>query len=402
MPAIEIKKGVYWVGAFDWDLRLFEGPIYHTPNGVSYNAYLIIDDEITLVDSVESRFFGEMLEKIESLTPISKIDHVIINHVEPDHSGAFPDMMKLMPSAKIHCTQKAKEALLKYYYGEEYDYNVVKTGDVLNIGKRNLHFIESRMLHWPDNMMTFVPEDKLLLSNDAFGQHLASSHLFDDENDMEMVMREAKTYYANILMPFAPLLIRKIEEIQKMDLDMDMIAPSHGVVFRKDPGRIIDAYLKWAKPEMKKKAIIIYETMYESTMKMARAIVDGLSSEDIEVKLYKADSSDFTSIFSEIVDAKALLIGSSTFNNGMIPQIGYFLEELVGLKPRGKIGAAFGSYGWGKGAVKKIEARMKEMGADLVEEGLEIQYAPSGEELKACYEYGKSIGKKIQESCGNK
>jgi flavorubredoxin len=184
-----------------------------------------------------------------------------------------------------------------------------------------------------------------------------------------------------------------------MNLDMDMIAPAHGVVFREDPGRIIEAYLKWAKPEMKKKAVIIYETMYESTTKMARAIVEGLSSEDIEVKLYKAESSDFTSIFSEIVDAKAILIGSSTFNNGMIPQISYFLEEAVALKPRNKIGAAFGSYGWGKGAVKKIEARMKEMGAELVEDGLEIQYAPSQDELKICFEYGKTIGKKIQDTC---
>lgn len=401
MPAIEIKKGIYWVGAFDWDLRKFEGPIYHTPNGVSYNAFLIIDDEITLVDTVESDFFGEMIEKIESIVPVSRIDHVIINHVEPDHSGAFPEMMEKIPNAKIHCTQKAKEALLKYYYGEAYDYHVVKTGDVLNIGSRTLHFIESRMLHWPDNMMTYVPEEKLLLSNDAFGQHLASSHLFDDENDMDLVMREAKTYYANILMPFAPLLTRKIDEIVKMGIDIDMIAPSHGVVFRKDPNRIVEAYLQWAKPVMRKKAIIVYETMYESTAKMARAIVDGLASEDIEVKLYKADSSDFTAIFSEVVDAKAVLVGSSTFNNGMIPQVAYFLEELVALKPRDKIGAAFGSYGWGKGAVKRIEGRLGELGAEIVQPGLEIQYAPSVEELKTCVEFGKAVGQKIQSLCSD-
>jgi flavorubredoxin len=394
LSAREIKKGIYWVGAVDWNKREFHGPTYHTHRGTSYNSYLIIDEKVTLVDAVDEDFVDIMLENINSVIDVSKIDYVVVNHVEPDHSGAFPKVMEHIPNAKVFCSAKGKDGMKAHYFGD-YDYNIVKTGDVVNIGKRSLKFIEAPMLHWPDSMFTYIEEEKLLMPNDAFGQHMAFSHIFDDENDMDVVMNEAKNYYANILMPFSPLITKKIDEIVNMGLEIDMIAPSHGIIWRTHPEKIIDTYLKWAKGETERKAVIVYDTMWGSTTKMAHAILDGLVSEGVEVKLYKASVSDITHVIGDILDAKALLVGSSTINNTMIATIGYFLEEIIGLKPRGKIGASFGSYGWGKGAVANIEKKMKEMGIKLTHEGLQIKYVPTEEDLKKCYELGKEIGKMI-------
>jgi len=393
LPAIKIKDNIYWVGAVDWDLRQFHGPAYHTKRGTTYNAYLILDDQITLVDCVDENFFDVMLENIRNITDVSKIDNVVINHVEPDHSGAFPKLMKHIPDAKVYCTEKGKEGMELHYYGD-YNYITVKTGDKINTGKKTLTFIEAPMLHWPDSMFTYVGEDKLLLPNDAFGQHLAVSHIFDDENDINVLMDEAKNYFANILTPFSSLIIKKIEEIVKMGLEIDMIAPSHGVIWRSNPDKIINQYLKWAKGDTRRKAVIVYDTMWGSTTKIARAILDGLAMEGVETKIYRASKSNMTDVIGEILDAKALLVGSPTINNTMLADIGYFLEEMVGLKPRNKIGLAFGSYGWSKGAVKNIEKRMKEMNVDLME-GVEIRYVPTEEELNRCYEIGRELGRKI-------
>lgn len=394
MPAVEIKKGIYWVGAVDWNKRQFHGPTYHTHRGTSYNAYLIVDEKITLIDTVDEDFVDVMIENIKEIIDITKIDHVVVNHVEPDHSGGFPRLMEYIPNAKVFCSEKGEEGMRLHYFGD-YDYNVVKTGDIINIGKRNIKFIEAPMLHWPDSMFTYIEEEKILMPNDAFGQHMAFSHLFDDENDMEAVMEEAKYYFANILMPFSSLIIKKIDEIMKMNLEIDMIAPSHGVIWRNNPNKIIEDYVRWAKGEVKRKAVIVYDTMWGSTTKMAHGILDGLVSEDVEVKLYRISISDLTKVIGEILDSSALIIGSSTINNTMIATLGYFLEEIGGLKPKGKLGAAFGSYGWGRGAVAKIEERMKKMGINLIHEGLEIKYVPTEEDLKKCYELGKELGKKI-------
>ncbi|WZL74423.1 flavodoxin domain-containing protein [Clostridiaceae bacterium 35-E11] len=394
MSAKEIKRGIYWVGAVDWDIRKFHGPSYHTHKGTSYNAYLIIDEKVTLIDIVDVDFVDEMIENIKQIIDPSKIDYVVINHVEPDHSGGFPKIMEHTPNAKVFCSKNGKDAMIHHYFGD-YQYEIVKTGDVISLGEKSIKFIEAPMLHWPDSMFSYIEEAALLMPNDAFGQHLASSNLFDDQNDMCEVMEEAKKYYANILMPFSPLVVKKIEEIVKMELKIDMIAPSHGIIWRSHPEKIIEKYMSWGKGETERKAVIAYDTMWHSTEKMARAIVDGLVSEGVEVKLYKISTTDANDIITETLDAKAVLVASSTINNTMIPHVAYFLEELMGLKPRNKIGAAFGSYGWGKGAVANIEKKMKEAGIKLVKEGLQIKYVPTEEDLKACFEYGKEIGKMI-------
>lgn len=395
MSAVEIKKGIYWVGAVDWDIRQFHGPSYHTTRGTTYNAFLVIDEKITLVDVVDADFVDVMLDNIKQIVDPSKIDYIVLNHVEPDHSGGFPKLMEIASNAKVFCSKNAKDAMMHHYFGD-YTYNIVKTGDVLELGKRSIKFVEAPMLHWPDSMFSYIEEESLLFPNDAFGQHLASTSRFDDENDMCIIMEEAKRYYANILMPFNSLVVRKIEEIVKMGLKIDMIAPSHGIIWRSSPEKIIEKYMEWGKGETKRKAVIAYDTMWNSTEKMARAILDGLAEEGVETKLYRISKSDVNDIMTDILDAKAVFVGSSTINNTMVPDVAYFLEEMVGLRPVKKIGVSFGSYGWGKGAVANIEKRMKDGGIQLVKDGLQIKFVPTEEDIKACYELGREIGKMIE------
>lgn len=394
MSTIEIKKGIHWVGTVDWNIRNFHGPAYHTQRGTSYNSYLILDEKITLVDFVDIHFVEEWIRKIQQIIDPSEIDYIIVNHIEPDHSGGFPKIMEYASNAKIFCSQKGKEGLMAHYPGE-YRFEVVQTGDCIHLGERTIQFIEAPMLHWPDSMFTYIEEEKLLMPNDAFGQHIAFSKIFDDENDQCIVFEEAKKYYANILTPFSSLVVKKIEEIVKMGLEIDMIAPSHGVIWRSYPDKIIEKYMQWGKGESERKAVIVYDTMWNSTEKMANAIMEGLMSEGVDVRLYRSSITDTNDIITEILDAKAVLVASSVINRTMLPDVAYFLEELAGLKPKDKIGASFGSYGWSKGAVANIEKKMKEAGIKLVKEGLEINYVPMKEDLKVCFEYGKEIGKMI-------
>ena len=322
---------------------------------------------------------------------------MVANHVETDHSGSISEILKLAPKAKVFGTARCKEGLRKHYFGN-WDFQVVKTGDEVNLGERSLRFIEAPMLHWPDSMFTYIEKDALLLPNDAFGQHLATSKRFDDEVDDNILMWEAAKYYANILWPFSPLVIRKIEEVQKLGLKIKMIAPSHGVIWRSNPGKIVGAYLRWAKGEVKRRILVVYDTMWGSTEKMARAMIEGIGSEGVEVTLFRLPFSDRGDIIAELLDAKGILIGSSTINNSILLTLAPFLEELVGLKPRNKIAAAFGSYGWGGGAVKTIEEQLKRVGMEIAAPALAINWVPDKDETKKCFEFGKEFAKKVMET----
>jgi flavorubredoxin len=397
MSPIRVLENIYWVGAVDWNVRNFHGFTYSTHRGTTYNAYIIKDERTALIDSVYGPFSNEMIERIREIIDPSKIDYIVANHVETDHSGSISQILRLAPKAKILGTFKCKEGLQKHYFGN-WDFQVVKTGDEVSLGERSLKFIEAPMLHWPDSMFTYVEKDALLLPNDAFGQHLATSKRFDDEVDEEMLMGEAAKYYANILWPFSPLVIRKIDEVQKLGLKIKMIAPSHGVIWRSNPGRIIEAYLRWAKGEAKSRILVVYDTMWGSTEKMAKAMIEGISSEGVEASLFRLPFSDRGDIIKELLEAKGLLIGSSTINNSILPTVAPFLEELVGLRPRNKIAAAFGSYGWGGGAVKTIEGRIKEAGMAVVASALAIQWVPDEDEIRRCFEFGKEFAKKVIET----
>ena len=395
LPPVKVLENIYWVGAVDWNKRHFHGFTYSTHRGTTYNAYLIVDKKVALVDTVQHSFADEMIERIKEIIDPSKIDYIIANHVESDHSGSIAEIMKLAPKATVIGTANCQKGLEKHYFGN-WDFKVVKTGDTLNLGERTLSFLEAPMLHWPDSMFTYIEKDALLLSNDGFGQHLATSQRFDDEVDQTVLMWEAAKYYANILWPYSTLVTRKIEQVQKLNLKIDMIAPAHGIIWRKDPMKIVKAYLKWASGEAKKTILIVYDTMWESTEKMAKAMLEGIISEGVEAKLYRLPFSDNGDIIGELLETKALLVGSSTINNGILPTVAPFLREMEGLRPRNKLAAAFGSYGWGGGATATIEKSLKSAGMELVAPAMTVNWVPNKDELQKCYDYGKEFAKKVK------
>jgi len=395
VAAIKILSDIYSVGAVDWNVRNFHGHTYTTKRGTTYNAYLIIDEKIALVDTVLGSFSRELFDNIRQVIPIEKIDYVIANHVETDHSGALPELMKLIPKAKVLGTLKCKEGLYRNYYGD-WDFQVVKSKDTLKLGKRSLAFLEAPMIHWPDSMFTYCPEEKLLMPNDAFGQHYATSERFDDEVDPCALMDEAEKYYSNILWPLGSVILRKIEEVQKMNLPIKMIAPSHGIIWRRDPGKILSSYISWAKGEIRPKVVVVYETMWQSTEKMAHKMVEGITDAGVEVKLFNVSTDDRTEIVKEMFTARGFLFGSSTHDNDMLPNIAGFLEFVKGFKAKNRIAAAFGSYGWAGGAVKEMEEVIKESGIQLVQPGLSVKYVPDENEIKLCYEFGRDFAKRVK------
>ncbi|RLI20502.1 FprA family A-type flavoprotein [Candidatus Bathyarchaeota archaeon] len=396
MPRIELADNIYWVGVIDWNIRDFHG--YTTRRGTTYNAYLIIDEKKALVDTVKHTFSNELIRKIKEITNVEDLDYIIVNHVEMDHSSSLPEIIKYAKNAEIIASQRGKDALIKHY-GENLNIKTVKTGDELKLGDRTLRFIEAPMLHWPDSMFTYVIEDEILMPNDAFGQHLATSQRFDDEVDQHILMEEAAKYYANILMPLASLIVRKIQELTQMRIPIKMIAPSHGVIWRANPSKIIKAYLDWSRGKTENKAVIVYDTMWGSTEKMARAIADGLATQGIKVKLFKLRSSDDSDIVTEILDAKAVIVGSPTLNNSVFPSVAAFLTYITGLKPKGKIWAFFGSYGWSGGAVKKMKSIVSEAGFKVYEQAPEVRYVPTKRELDECRKLGIEIANKIKVAC---
>jgi anaerobic nitric oxide reductase flavorubredoxin len=394
MVKVTLKDGVYWVGVIDWNIRDFHG--YITNRGSTYNAYLIQDEKTALIDTVKHQFSEELVRKIKEIIPFEKIDYIIVNHVEMDHSSSLPEIAKLAVNAKILSSVRGKDELIEHY-GKEFErVETVKSGDEVKLGGKTLRFVEAPMLHWPDSMFTYLVEDKILMPNDAFGEHLASSERFDDEVDQHILMEEATMYYANILMPLSPLIVRKIQEVIAMHIPIDMIAPSHGIIWRKDPMKIVNAYLDWSQRAIKNKIVIVFDTMWNSTDKMARAIGEGAASQGVDIKLLKLRSYAISEAMTEILDAKAVLVGSPTLNNQMFPTLSSFLTYATGLKPKNKLWSFFGSYGWGGGAVKSMAKVAKEAGFDVVEPGLEIKFVPDEEDLKKCFEFGQQIAQKIK------
>ena len=395
MPAVKIAENIYWVGVVDWNIRSFHGPAFHTPYGTTYNSYLIIDDKVTLVDGVYGPFAEELLANIREVVDPAKIDILVVNHIESDHSGAIPHVMDIVPNAKVICTRQGKIGLEKHYF-KQWDFQIVKTNDTINLGHYNLQFIEAPMLHWPDSMFTYIPEAELLLSNDAFGQHLATSQRYADEVEQGLLMSEAAKYYANILLPFSDLILKKVAEIGALGIKISQIAPSHGLIWRKDPSKIINAYVEWAKGATKQKAVIIYDTMWNSTEKLARSILDGLVSEGFEVKLYKANVSDRNQVIADMLDASVVFFGSSTINNGYLPTLAPYLDEMKGLKPKGKLVGCFGSQGWGGGAVKHMEEAVAQAGMVLAFKAPVIKWVPTPEELQSFFALGVDAAKQAK------
>jgi len=393
MVGVEIVRDIFWVGVVDWNIRDFHG--YFTRRGTTYNAYLLKDEKNVLVDTVKHTFAAELERNISEIVGLDELDYIIVNHLEMDHSSALPRIVEKAKNAKVIVSQRGKNAFIRHY-GEEIDVETVKTGDQLKVGRRTLTFIEAPMLHWPDSMFTYVVEDAVLMSNDAFGQHLATSKRFDDEVDGAILMEEATKYYANILMPLWKPIARKIEEVVAMGVPIKIIAPSHGIIWRSDPMKIVSAYKSWSGGATKNKAVIVYDSMWGSTTLMARAIAEGISSRGLEVKFFKLRESDMTDIVAEILEAKTVVVGSPTINTSMFPSVGSFLTYIGGLKPVGKTWAFFGSYGWGGGAVKQMAEMARRAGFDVYDRSMEVQYVPTGQELKECFDFGREVAEKAK------
>jgi len=394
----EVAKDVYWVGAIDWNVRHFHGYTYTTHRGTTYNAYLILDEQIALVDAVDAAFTEEMLSRIREVVDPADIRWVIVNHGELDHSGSIPAVMELAPQATLVGTAKVQETLARYFGPQDWRWQIVRTGDEVSLGQRRLVFVETPMLHWPDSMYTYLPEEQLLLPNDAFGQHIASSQRFADQVDRWVVFDEAAKYYANILWPFSRLILRKLEEVQKMGVEISTIAPSHGLIWRGDPGPedILQAYVRWSRGEVEPRAVIVYETMWGSTGRIARAIAEGIMEAGLEVAVRGLPMSDRSDVIKELLEAKGLLVGSATHNGDMLLNIAAFMEDLKGLRPVGKVGAAFGSHGWAGLAVGRLRQALQEAGVETVDEGFSFQFTPDAGELAQAVEFGRQFAQRLK------
>jgi len=392
MKPLEVAKGIYWVGAMDWNIRDFHG--YSTKQGTTYNAFLIVDDKITLVDTVKKEFADELIERISQIVDPKKIDYVISNHTEMDHSGGLARIMHRIGEDKpVYCSKTGYKNLTKHFQ-QKWNYQPVEDGGQINLGKRTLVFMETRMLHWPDSMFTYAKEDKILFSSDAFGQHYAGLERFDDEIG-DAIMPHAKKYFANILMLYAPLILKLVEKVKSMELAINMILPDHGVMWRKDPMKIVKAYVEWSEQKPKRKALVIYDTMWHSTQKMAEAIVEALGREGVDAKPMHLRTWHRSDILTEVLDAGAIIVGSPTLNNNIFPTVSDFLTYLKGLKPQNKVAAAFGSYGWSGEAVKIITKDLEEMKFKVVDPGVRVQYVPDKEALEACRELANKVAKEL-------
>ena len=392
MKPLEIAKNIYWVGSIDWNIRDFHG--YSTYQGTTYNAFLIKDEKVVLIDTVKKDFFPEWMDQIRLLVDPKKIDYVISNHAELDHSGSLDWLMHVIGSEKpVYCSKLGAQNLARHFH-EGLNLKPVNEGEELKLGQRNVTFLETRMLHWPDSMFTYLKEDHILFSSDAFGQHYAGMERFDDQIG-EVIMSHAQKYFANILLLYSPLVLKLVEKVTRMGLPIKMICPDHGIMWRKDPGKIIRAYVQWAQQKPQKKALVIYDSMWHSTQAMAEAIVDALAQERVDARSMHLRTIHRSDVMTEVLDAGAILVGSPTLNNGLFPTVADFLCYMKGLKPLNKIAAAFGSYGWSGEAVKLINQDLEAMKFRIVDPGLNIQYVPDKKGLEACHALGKKVAQAI-------
>ena len=394
--AKQITKKVSWVGKVDWELTSFHGDELSTDHGSSYNSYLIRDQKVALIDTVWQPYDREFVNRLKQEIDLKKIDYIIMQHNEVDHSGALVELLREIPDTPIYCTKKG-EAILRGHYHQDWNFVNVKTGDTLSLGETTLTFIEATMLHWPDTMFTYMSGDNILFSNDGFGQHFASESLYNDCVEPEALIYEAKKYYTNILNLYSPMVTKKVQQLLAMQLPIDLICPSHGVIWKENPMQIVELYQKWADAYQEDQVTIVYDTMWQSTRKMAEAIADGIreASPATTVKLFNIARDDKNDVLTEIFQSRAVLVGSPTINYGHSFAIAGLLEMMKGLKFKKKKGAAFGSYGWSGDAVKQLNALLTEAGFELVNDGIAKLWVPDNAALDDCREYGRQFAQAL-------
>jgi len=395
--AKKVTDNVYWVGAIDFAVRDFHG--YLTSRGTTYNAYLVMGEKVALIDTVKAGFGDEMLARVASVTDPRKIDVIISNHAEPDHSGELAKAIGACRPEKVYASKKGCEALAAYY-GLGGKLTAVEDGQTLSLGNLDLTCVETQMCHWPDSMVTYLHADELLFSQDAFGMHLATYEMFDDLLDESVMDCEAARYYANILLPLSAFVTKALRRVEELDIPLKIIAPDHGPIWRKDPGKIVQAYARWAAQPRVNKAVVVYDTMWKSTERMARAIGEGLADGGAHTRLMPLSGCHRSDVATELLDAGALVVGAPTLNAQMFPAMADVLTYVKGLRPRGLVGAAFGSYGWGARAPKQIRNVLETMQVELVAEPLEVNYVPDADAMKRCYELGQAVAAKLREKLG--
>ncbi|NLI57171.1 MAG: MBL fold metallo-hydrolase [Clostridium sp.] len=392
---IQVKDNVYWVGIKDWELRQFHGHEFSTHRGSTYNSYIIKDEKTVLVDTVWDPYKEEFIEKLEKEVGLKNIDMIIINHCEPDHAGSLAYLMERIPDTPIYCSAQGEQSI-KGHFHKDWNINVVKTGDTINIGKNQLVFVEMTMLHWPDSLLTYVKGANVVLSNDAFGQHYSPPSLFNDQVDQCELYQEAIKYFANILNPFRPLIKKKVEEIKGLNLDIDIIAPSHGVIWRDNPMQIVEKYYEWSQIDYNEDyVVIVYDTMYDATKNMALSIAEGLNNNKIRYKLFNSSVADRTDLITELFKAKGIILGSCTVNNGPLASISMVLDAMKYLKFKNKPAAGFGSYGWSGEAPGQITEALKSIGMKVDLEPIKAKYQPTEEDLRECVLFGEKFAQRI-------
>ncbi|MBN2713876.1 MAG: MBL fold metallo-hydrolase [Planctomycetes bacterium] len=391
----KLRDGIDWVGYVDWTVRDFHS--YVTSRGATYNSYLVQDEKIAIIDAVKAPYAEYLLKNVSAKVPLDKVDYLVVNHAEPDHAGSVPAVVAACPNAVVVCDEKCKATLGSYHDISGWNFQIVKTGDTLSLGKRTLTFLETPMVHWPESMFTYIPEEKLLFSMDAFGQHFASNKRFDDEVDMCAVMEEAKKYYANIVMLYGKQISKVLDAAA--GLDIEMIAPSHGVIWRKNIGTIVEAYKNWVVCKAEPKVLVIYDSMWESTKKMGEAIIAGATEEGVEAKLIYVRATGLTDIATEVLDAATIAFGSATLNQSMMPMMAATLTYIKGLKPTGKAGFAFGSSGWGKGGAEEIDEFLKGTSIEVLREPIKAKWRPVPEVVEELKEAGRLLARKAKEIC---
>ncbi|MEW6333818.1 MAG: anaerobic nitric oxide reductase flavorubredoxin [Thermodesulfobacteriota bacterium] len=389
---LPIKNNVSWIGKIDWELRKFHGDEYSTHRGSTYNSYLIEEEKVAVIDTVWGPFAKEYVAHLEKQIDLNKIDFVIANHAEPDHSGALPELLRRIPDVPIYCSANGVKSL-KGHYHQDWNFHPVKTGDKLSLGSKELIFIDAPMLHWPDSMFCYLTGDSILFSNDAFGQHYASEQMFNDLVDQSELMAECIKYYANILTPFSEMVTKKIQEVLAFNLPVEAICTSHGVIWRKEPVQIVQQYLKWADSYQEDQITLVYDTMWNGTRVMAENIAKGIAQADpkVNLKLYNMAKSDRNDVMTEVFRSRAVVVGSPTINRGVLTSIAGFMEEAKGLKFRNKKAAAFGCYGWSGESVKILMGHLEAAGFQVVHDGIRCMWNPDPANIDACFEYGVKL-----------
>ena len=396
--AVKVSEHVYWVGAIDWSIRDFHG--YTTPHGSTYNAYLVMADKITLIDTVKAPFRDEMMARIASVVDPSKIDYIVSNHSEMDHSGCLLEVAAQVKPEKVFASVMGVKNL-KDIFHSEYNIQAVKDGETLSLGNMDLKFMETRMIHWPDSMFSYLEKDHLLFSQDAFGMHLATFERFIDELPMDMIRYEAATYYANIILPYSAIVLKALDKLAAAGWDIKIFAPDHGPVWRKDLGYILDLYKRWAQQKPENKAVVVYATMWHSTETMAKAISESIARAGVPVRILSMNDVHRSEVIFELLEAGALIVGSPTLNNNMLPQMADVMTYIKGLKPANLVGAVFGSFGWSGESVKDLEAIMKDMKVDLVFDTLSVKHVPGNDVLQKCHELGQTVAAELKKRLSN-